>query len=257
MDLMERFRLDGRTALVTGIGPGIGEHIARAFAQAGANVVLCARTTAKVEAVAAAIGSAGGQALAVTADVGKADDLARLVDAAGTRFGPVHILFNNANASSGLGMEVAPFQLTDDDWADHVNVNLLAPYRLAKALLPGMLEAGDGVIVNVLSTAGFTPIPGIGGMAYGATKAGLAMMTRYIAKECGPAVRANMICPGTIDPTGAMREIWRQNLPNVPLARVGRADEVVGAALLLASPAGSYISGQVLFVDGGRVNTAN
>jgi NAD(P)-dependent dehydrogenase (short-subunit alcohol dehydrogenase family) len=256
-ELFDRFRLDGRTALVTGIGPGIGEHVARAYAAAGARVVMCARSTDKVEALAASIAANGHEALAVTADVGKGEDVERLVAATHDRFGPVHILFNNANASSGMGLNIAPLQLTDDDWSDHVNVNLLAPYRLARALVPDMVAAGYGRIVNVLSTAGFTPVPDIGGIAYGATKAGLAMMTRYLAKECAPVVRANMLCPGTIDAKGETRPMWVQNMPSVPLGRVGAADEVVGVALLLASEASSYITGQVIFVDGGRVSTAS
>ena len=118
-----------------------------------------------------------------------------------------------------------------------------------------MRTQGGGTFLNVLSTAGLTPIAGIGGAAYGATKAGLQMLTRYLAKECAPEVRVNAICPGTIDAEGEMRDIWTENIKGVPLQRVGRAAEVVGAALLLASDAGSYITGQTIFVDGGRVNT--
>jgi NAD(P)-dependent dehydrogenase (short-subunit alcohol dehydrogenase family) len=90
-------------------------------------------------------------------------------------------------------------------------------------------------------------------MAYGATKSALETLTRYLALECGPEVRANCICPGTIDPVGAGRPVWEPLLPKIPLHRVGRAEEVVGAALFLASDASSYVTGQTIFVDGGRV----
>jgi NAD(P)-dependent dehydrogenase (short-subunit alcohol dehydrogenase family) len=252
VDISSLFRLDDRTALVTGVGPGIGEHVARAFAAAGARVIVCARSAERVADVAATIVADGGEALAVAADVGRPDDLERLVAAANERFGTVHVLFYNAAA--GVGGGPTSLTLTDEDWTTSVDVNVLAPFRLAKAFVPGMEAAGTGSIVNVLSTAGFTPVPGIGAMAYGATKAALEMMTRYLAMECGPMVRANCLCPGTIDPTGAMRPVWEAVAGKIPMRRIGRADEVVGAALYLASDASSYVTGQTIFVDGGRVN---
>lgn len=252
--VLDRFRLDGRTALVTGVGPGIGEHVARGFAAAGARVALCARTPERVDAVAAAIGSDGGEALPIVADVGILDHLDRLVSAIDDRFGAVHVLFHNAAAGVGGGPSL---ELTDDQWATGIAVNVLAPFRLAKALVPGMQAAGHGSIINVLSTAAFTPVPGIGAMAYGATKSALETMTRYLAMECGPVVRANCLCPGTIDPTGAMRPIWEPLTDKIPMHRIGRADEAVGAALYLASDASSYVTGQTIFVDGGRVNAGS
>jgi NAD(P)-dependent dehydrogenase (short-subunit alcohol dehydrogenase family) len=256
-EVSDQFRLDGKVALVTGIGPGIGEHVARAFAAAGAKVVVSARTASRVETLAAAIQSEGGEALAVPADVSKCADLEHLVSAAVVAYGQVDVVFGNAPGSSGMGMDMDPLGLTDEDWQHSVDVNLLAPYRLARALVPSMRLNGGGVFINVLSTAGFTPIPGLAAAAYGSTKAGLQMLTRYLAKECGPEIRANAICPGTIDAAGEMRDVWRETVGGVPLRRVGRASEVVGAALLLASPAGSYITGQTIFVDGGRVNTVS
>ena len=240
--------LAGRAALVTGVGPGIGEHVARAFAAAGASVVLCARSAERIEAIAADIGD---RAIAVTADIGRRDDLDRLLTTA-DRFGPVQILFHNAAA--GVAGHKSSLDLTEDDWRAAVDVNVMAPFLLAQALVPGMRVAGGGSIINVLSTAGSTPVPGIGAMAYGATKAALQMLTRYLAQECGPDVRANCICPGTIDPEGAMRPVWEPLLYKIPMHRIGRADEVVGAAMFLASDASSYVTGQTIFVDGGRVN---
>jgi NAD(P)-dependent dehydrogenase (short-subunit alcohol dehydrogenase family) len=231
--------------------------VARAYEAAGAKVVASARTAERVEELAGAIQAGGGDALAVAADVSRRADLERLVATALGAYGHVDVVFSNAPGSSGMGMDMDPLGLTDEDWQHSVDVNLLAPYRLARALVPHMRASGGGVFISVLSTAGFTPVPGIAGAAYGATKAGLEMLTRYLAKELGPEIRANAICPGTIDPQGAMRDIWRDVVEGVPLQRVGRASEVVGAALLLASAAGSYITGQTIFVDGGRVNTVS
>lgn len=254
-DVTDQFRLDGRTAIITGIGPGIGETVARAYAAAGANVVMCARTAEKVHKLAAEIQADGGRALGVRADVGVAEDLDRLIASAGEAFGKVTVLFHNAMSGGGVGQGRSGLEITDDEWQATLDVNLLAPFRLAKACIPDMKAAGEGTIINVLSTAGFTPVPGIAGWAYGATKAGLAMLTRYMAKECGPEVRANCICPGTIAPDGEVWEIWKPIAERIPLGRVGFAREVAAAALYLASPASSFVTGQTLFVDGGRVNT--
>jgi len=254
--ILDRFRLDGKTAIVTGVGPGIGSHVARAYAQAGANVVLAARTQQKVEKLAAEIAGDGGTALAVPCDVGLKGDVERRVDAAQTEYGSVEILFHNAAATRLQGLRNS-LDASDEDWVDCLNVNLLAPYRLARMLVPAMKAKGNGSIINVLTTAAFTVVEPQ--TAYACTKAGLALMTRYLAKECAPEVRVNAICPGTTGPvgvpaeqtTGAMAGV----MPFVPMHRVGSADEHIGAALLLASDAATYTTGQVIFVDGGRVNT--
>jgi len=254
--ILDRFRLDGKTAIVTGIGPGIGSHVARAYALAGANVVVAARTPEKVDKLAAEIVGEGGSALAVPCDVGVKEDLDRLLDAAQQEFGTVDILFNNAAATRLQGLRNS-LDASDEDWLDCLNVNLLAPYRLARMLVPAMKAKGNGSIINVLTTAAFTVVEPQ--TAYACTKAGLALMTRYLAKECAPEVRVNAICPGTTGPvgvpaeetTGAMAGV----MPYVPMHRVGSAEEHVGPALLLASDAATYTTGQVLFVDGGRVNT--
>jgi gluconate 5-dehydrogenase/7-alpha-hydroxysteroid dehydrogenase len=250
---LDRFRLDGRTAIVTGIGPGIGEHVAKAFGSVGANVVCAARTPEKVERVAAEIEAAGGRAIAVPTDVANADDLVRLVEAARAAFGPVDVVYNNAHAGSALGI-TDPWDANDDDvWERGVAVNLLAPYRLARLVIPEMKQRGRGSIITLLTCAAFTPIPP--SIAYGSTKAGLHMLTRYLAKVGGPEVRVNAICPGSITPDGAMRAPFETLVPKQAITRPGAADEVVGAALLLASDASSYTTGSVVFVEGGRVGT--
>jgi NAD(P)-dependent dehydrogenase (short-subunit alcohol dehydrogenase family) len=257
-DPLSRFRLDGRTAVITGIGPGIGEHVARAFAEVGANVVLFARTAARVEALAASINDDGGKALAVAGDVGRAADVDRLIAAAQDRFGIVQVVFHNAFAGPSGALGAKSLDLTDEDWQAALGANLLAPFRMARAFVPGMREAGSGSFINVLSTAAFTPIPGIAAMAYGATKRGLETATRYLAMEAGPEIRANCICPGTISATDEPLTSWTPAmLAKVPLRRIGHASEVVGAALYLASDASSFVTGQTIYVDGGRVNAGS
>jgi gluconate 5-dehydrogenase/7-alpha-hydroxysteroid dehydrogenase len=253
-EAFDRFRLDGRTAVVTGIGPGIGEHVARAFASVGANVVLCARTPAKLAALAADLTSAGARALAVPADISKDDQLEALIQSVTTEFGGADIIFNNAFASA-THMGRPELDLTRADFDLCTAANLWAPFRLTQAFAPWMRDVGYGSVINVLSTAGFTPIPGIAATAYGATKAGLAMLTRYLAKALAPTIRVNALCPGTITPEGTGIPEQQESVRNVPLGRFGLAAEVVPAALLLASPASSYMTGQILFVDGGRVAT--
>jgi NAD(P)-dependent dehydrogenase (short-subunit alcohol dehydrogenase family) len=253
--IFDRFQLDGKAAIVTGVGPGIGAHVAKAFADVGANVVLAARDAQRIGALADQIKADGGSALAVPCDVGVEADLDRLVEAARDAFGMVDILFNNAAATAIDRMGV--FEHRTSDWMDCLNVNLLAPYRLSQKLVPAMKAKGKGSIINVLSTAGFTVLDPL--VAYGCTKAGLAMLTRYLAKECAPEVRVNSICAGTTLPVGVPAEEatgpWAGTIAHVPMKRVGGADEYVGVALLLASEAATYTTGQCIFVDGGRVNT--
>ncbi len=252
MSVLDRFRLDGLTAVITGAGPGIGSHVARAFAEVGAKVVVSARTQDRIEALAGEIRDAGGEALAVVADVSREADLMRLADTAEQAFGPVHILFNNAAVGS-IGIDLEPFAGDNDIWEQAVAVNLMAPYRLAKRFVPGMKAAGYGSIINLLTCAAFHPIQPQ--MAYGSTKAGLHMLTRYMARGAAPEVRANCICPGSMSPDGEIKPAFAPHVAKNAIPRAGRADEVTGAALLLASPASSYTTGQVIFCEGGRINT--
>jgi gluconate 5-dehydrogenase/7-alpha-hydroxysteroid dehydrogenase len=260
--------LDGRTAIVTGVGPGIGAHVATAFARAGANVVLAARSADRVERLAAQLREEGAQAIAVPADVGVPSELERLVEGAERAFGRIDVVFNNAHANPAWtaqqGLEhghartsqpdKGPFDYSAEDWQACFEVNVLAPYRLAQAVVPAMKARGSGVLITVLSGAAFRPTLPV--VPYGVTKSALHMLTRYLAKAAAPEVRVNAICPATISADGEEWAGFAQHLPHIPLGRAGRAAEVVGAALFLASDASSYSSGQVVFVDGGRVNTA-
>lgn len=254
----ERFRLDGKTALVVGTGPAIGGAVAHAFAEAGANVVMAARREDAVAALVDEIVIAHGDVAAGLAlDAGEPDAMERLARFAAQRFGGVDIAFYNAFAFDAGHFQTfgyaSPLDCTDADWEACFRLNLLAPFRLAKALVPGMKARGGGVIVNNLAAAAYTPI--LPALAYAATKAGLATMTRDLAKACGPEVRFNAIAPSNIE-AEQRSEALRKAAEQYPMARMGTPDEVVGAVLYLASPASSFTTGQVIFVDGGRVATA-
>lgn len=254
MSILDRFRLDGRTAIVTGIGPGIGERIAKAYAEVGANVVCAARSADNLERVAREIREAGGNAIAVPTDVTKSADLDRLVSQAREAFGPIHIVYHNATAGI-IPMSAGIWGNTDEVWDIATAANLKAAYRLAELTFSDMEKHGKGAIITVGSCGGFTPI--LPSIAYGVTKAGLVMLTRHLAKALAPHARVNMINIGSNSPDGQEADHHKgyDLAGRNAIRRFGNPDEVVGAALLLASDASSYTTGSVLMVEGGRVGT--
>lgn len=251
-DYLQRFRLDGRTALITGASRNIGAAISRAFAEAGAGLVINARTAEPLEACAFALREQYGvPVLAIAADLAQASERARLIETVAKAGVEIDVLVNNATSSgrpdSGLGT-------SEPQWRDAIEVNVTTPFELCRAFIPGMQARRWGSVINVLSTAAFAVVPPM--LAYGATKSALWTMTRYLARECAPAVRVNAICPGTIQEGGELKVPgWSKLLPLTALNRVGDPDELACAALFLASDAASYTTGEVLFVDGGRVMT--
>jgi NAD(P)-dependent dehydrogenase (short-subunit alcohol dehydrogenase family) len=163
--------------------------------------------------------------------------------------GGIDVLVNNA--ASG-GSPDTSLLTTPETWRDAVEVNLITPFELCRAFVPGMRARGRGAVINILSTAGFAVVQTR--VAYGATKSALWTMTKYLARECAPEVRVNAICPGTVQEGGELkRPSWSKLLQLSALGRVGEPDELACAALFLASDASSYTTGQVIFVDGGRV----
>jgi NAD(P)-dependent dehydrogenase (short-subunit alcohol dehydrogenase family) len=254
-DILDRFRLDGRTAIITGIGPGVGEHVALAYAAVGADVVLAARTASKLDMLAEEINAlGGGRALAVPTDVAVKDDLIALVAKARAAFGPIHILFNNA-AAGVVPIDAGVWGNDDSVWQTAMNTNVLATYRLAELTTEDMERHGKGSIITVQSCGGFTPL--LPAIAYGVSKAALAMLTRHLAKALAPHTRVNSICVGSMSPDGVELDHHKgYKLPERnAIKRFGAADEAVGAALLLASDASSYTTGSVIFTEGGRVGT--
>jgi NAD(P)-dependent dehydrogenase (short-subunit alcohol dehydrogenase family) len=253
---LDRFRLDGRTAILTGVGPGVGEHVAKAYAELGANVVISARSADRLERIATQINAlGGGGAIAVVADAGVKGDLERLVDAAHSAFGPVHIVFNNAAAGVVYAADGGLWANTDAVWQTAIDVNVLATWRLTELTTEDMQAHGKGSVISVQSCGGFTPIPPA--VAYGVSKAALAFLTRSLAKALAPHTRVNALCVGSMSPDGQEAEIHRGLglAERNAIKRFGAADEAVGAAILLAGDASSYTTGSTIFVEGGRVGT--
>jgi NAD(P)-dependent dehydrogenase (short-subunit alcohol dehydrogenase family) len=254
--VLNRFRLDGRTAILTGVGPGVGEHVAKAYAELGANVVVSARSKDRLDRIAAEINAlAGGRALAVAADAGNKEDLIRLTDAARKRFGPIHIVFNNAAAGVVYARDGGLWANTDEVWKTAMDVNVLATWRLTELTTDDMQKHGKGSVISVQSCGGFTPLPPA--VAYGVSKAALAFLTRSLAKALAPHTRVNALCVGSMSPDGKEAEIHKGlNLAERnAIKRFGAADEAVAAAILLAGDGSSYTTGSTIFVEGGRVGT--
>lgn len=255
MSVLDRFRLDGRTAILTGVGPGVGEHVAKAYAELGANVVISARSGDRLARIVGEITQAGGRAVGIAADAGSKPDLERLVARAHDAFGPVHIVFNNAAAGVVYSPEGDIWLNTDEVWKTAMDVNLMATWRLAELTADDMQSHGKGSIISVQSCGGFTPIPPA--IAYGVSKAALAFLTRSLAKALAPHTRVNALCVGSMSPDGQEADIHKGlNLAQRnAIKRFGAADEAVGAAILLAGDGSTYTTGSTVFTEGGRVGT--
>jgi 3-oxoacyl-[acyl-carrier protein] reductase len=246
------FDLSGAVALVTGASSGLGRRFALVLAERGASVVLVARRKERLEALAAEIEAAGGRALPIAADVGDRAEIARAFDAAQAKFGPVTVLINNAGVAkpqSFLGMR-------DETWRETLGINLDAVVATAQEAARRMVAAGGGAIVNIASILSF----GVqkGNLAYAVSKAAVLQATRAMALELAPkGVRVNAIAPGYFS-----TEINADYLASpqgeamsraVPMGRFGQEGELDGALLLLASRAGSFITGATIVVDGGHM----
>jgi 3-oxoacyl-[acyl-carrier protein] reductase len=241
--------LEGKTALVTGASQGIGRACALALAKKGARVALAARNTGKLEAVAAEIASAGGQAQTFTLDVSDEASIQAAAKAAIGQFGSVDILVNNA----GITRDTLLLRMKRADWDAVMTTNLTGAFLLTQALLNPMLRARWGRIINITSVVGRT---GQAGQAnYAASKAGLIGFTRSMARELAPrSITVNAVAPGYIET--AMTEVLDQKqrdalLSHIPLGRPGTDEDVAHAVAFLASAEASYITGHVLDVNGG------
>ncbi len=246
-------RLEGKTAIVTGAGNGFGEAIARRFAEEGAQVVVVDLRGDAAERVAREIGDA---ALAITADVGDAANVAAVMRQTTQRFGTPHILVNNAGAAH----RNQPLLDVDEDEFDRVfRVNVKSIYHFVRAAVPSMRDAGGGVILNVGSTAGIRPRPGL--TWYNASKGAVNLMSKSLAVELAPwKIRVNALCP-VMGETALLEtfmglpdtpENRAKFIAGIPLGRLCRAQDVASAALFLASDEAEFITGIELPVDGGR-----
>jgi 3-oxoacyl-[acyl-carrier protein] reductase len=241
--------LDGRVALVTGAGRGIGAATARALAQAGARLCLIDRDADGVDRTADEVSPAGGEVMAVRADVTDAPAIERAVDDVVARWGRLDVLVNNA----GIVRDATLGKVTDEDWTATLDVNLRGAMVCARAALRPMRAAGSGRILSATSVV--ARMGNYGQTAYAASKAGIIGMTRAWARELGPiGVTANAVAPGFID-TGMARavpeKVLTALLQRTAARRLGRPDEVAAVYVFLASDLASFINGAVVGVDGG------
>lgn len=245
-------RLAGRAAVVTGASKNIGRAIATAFASEGADLLICARGEELLEETAAAIRDETGRRVeAVVADVRDEDALDDLIARANAAFPAIDILVNNAYSNGGTnGIKLVDVERSS--WDDCLRANVMAPFLLSQAFGRSMLEGGGGNIINIVATAAFMPLAGWG--PYAASKSALWTITRYLAEEWAPAVRVNAISPGTISDDGDLDRVpgWKAQMAFTPMNRPGKASELAAAAVFLASDEASYMTGNLLFVDGGR-----
>lgn len=243
-----RFSLGGKVAVVTGASRNIGAAIARGFAEEGADLLLIAREPVPLEAHAEALRrETGAHVETLSIDIAAPGAAEAIRQRASDSLPPVDIVVNNAMS----GTQGPSLGIPESQWEDALGVNLLGPYRLCSAFGADMLVRGGCSIINVVSGSGFLPSPGL--TSYGVSKAALWMLTRCLAAEWAPQIRVNALCPGVTTPDGVpVHPAQEQLLPLVPMGRLGRADEMVGAAVYLASGAASYTTGEVIFVNGGR-----
>lgn len=246
--------LDGRVALITGSGSGQGRAAAVLFSEHGARVAVIDINDAGAAETVTMVEEHGGEAFALHADVSTRADCDRMIEATVERWGRLDVLYNNA----AVQMSGRLVECTEDDWDLTIATNLTAIFWACRKAIPYMLDGGYGSIINTASTLGL--IGSEGYVAYGAAKAGLVALTKQIAAEYGPVVRANVIAPGSIDTprfrkvldkTPGAEQFLDQLTKNMPMRRLGTADDIANAALFLASPESAYTSGAIVPVDGG------
>ena len=250
--IRSRLNLEGKVAIITGASKGIGRAIARGLAENGAHVVVSSRKQEAVSAVAEQFREAGLEATGIECHVGSADQRKGLVDRTLAAYGRVDILVNNAAINPYYG----PLEGSEEAVFDKImDINVKAPWLLSNLVFPMMKEQGGGSIINIASVEGIRPGFGLG--LYSATKAALIMLTKNQAKEWGRyGVRANVVCPGLIK-TKFSEGLWSNEklvegfTKMLPLGRIADPYEMAGVVMLLASDAGSYITGSVYSADGG------
>ena len=241
------FDLTGKVALVTGGSRGLGLQMVRAFAERGADVIIASRKIEACEAAAEDVRGMGRRALAVSVHAGRWADMDRLVEVAYAEFGRVDILVNNA----GMSPAIPSHEVTEGLFDSVLNLNFKGPFRLAAQVAKRMDDGDGGVIINISSSGALMPLPAV--VPYSAAKAALNAMTVSFAREYGPKVRVNTLSPGPFltDIAKAWTEEARQRSNNA-LGRPGLPEEIVTAALFLASPASSFTTGAIIRVDGGQ-----
>ncbi|MBW0017238.1 MAG: SDR family oxidoreductase [Mycobacterium sp.] len=249
--ILDRFRLDDKVAVITGGGRGLGAAIALAFAEVGADVVIASRTQSQLDDVAEQVRATGRQAYVAAADLAHPEETAKLAAQAVEAFGKLDIVVNNVGGT----MPNTLLTTSTKDLKDAFTFNVGTAHALTLAAVPLMLEhSGGGSVINITST--MARAPGRGFAAYGTAKAALAQYTRLTALDLCPRIRVNAIAPGSILTSAldvvASNDELREPMEKVtPMRRLGDPVDIAAAAVYLASPAGSYLTGKTIEVDGG------
>ena len=253
--VLDRFKLDGRLALVTGSSGGIGEALARGLAAAGATVVINGRTAATVSKIAASIRAEGGLAHEAIFDVTKPTEVNAAVARIGADIGPIDILVNNA----GVQRRAPLHEISDETWREVMSTNLDSLFYVSKAVVPQMIPRNRGSIINICSVMSELGRPTV--VPYTAAKGGVKMLTKGMAIDWGRhGIRVNGIGPGYFKTPLNAALVADEKFSSwiagrAPLGRWGDVEELVGAAIYLASDAASFVTGHILYVDGGMTGS--
>ncbi|MEM8706650.1 MAG: SDR family oxidoreductase [Actinomycetota bacterium] len=248
--VLERFRLDGRIAIVSGAGRGIGAAAAIALAEAGADLVIGARSAEQLDETVGVIEGQGRRAMAIAGDLSSREGMQSMVDAAVDGFGRIDVVVNNV----GGAMPSAFLDTSEASFDAALSFNVTTAFNLTQLAVPHLLESDGASIINIASSAGQFAFRGMS--AYGTAKAALIHLTRELAQDLSPRIRVNAISPGAIA-TSALDivlqtpELHDAMLDGTPLRRLGDPDDISAAVLYLASSASSYVTGEVLGVNGG------
>lgn len=250
MEVLDKFRLQGKVALVTGAGKNLGKVISLSLAEAGADVVVTSRTVSEIEKTAEEVRKTGRKALAIPLDVTDFSQVEKVVERVVSDFGRIDILVNNAAARSFKSL----LEMPENEWRRVIDTNLTGAFLCCKAVGPFMVRQGSGRIINIASTGGLRGT--VERTAYCASKGGLIQLTRALALEWAPHnILVNAVAPGMLATGRLSKETFERRVSGIPLKRAAELNEIAPAVVYLASDASTYTTGEVIVVDGGLMQS--